>query len=154
MAACHCLSGLARVFQSIADGLQSIADGSRKTDGKGDTKDVKRVYVDMDGVLVDFPERIEDLDSSIRAPCIEWCRLNNEHHSNYEGVFATFGPITDGGVKAVDAISRLMSKYEVYLLSTAPWKNTDAWSDKRRWISEHLPDFPKKRLILTHRTLL
>ena len=44
-----------------------------------------------------------------------------------------------------------MEKYEVYILSTAPWKNIPSLSEKRRWIEEYLPNLPRKHLILSHR---
>ena len=50
-----------------------------------------------------------------------------------------------------EAIDRLEVKFEVYLLSTAPWKSHSSLSDKRRWIAKYLPNLPEKRLILSHR---
>ena len=111
----------------------------------GHTK--KLVYVDMDGVLVSFPADLDDVDPSIRDECRAWCARTGEHHSDFEGLFATLPP-ADG---AVAAIERLRAVYDVYLLSTAPWANTSSWSDKRRWVERHLPMLPVKHLILTHR---
>ena len=105
------------------------------------------VYVDMDGVLVDFPEQIESVHPSIRDECKRWCAKNGRHHSNFEGLFPTLPPIPGG----VEALVRLSRRFTVYLLSTSPWRNTDAWSDKRRWVEKYLPQVEKKRLILTHR---
>ena len=105
------------------------------------------VYVDMDGVLVDFPESIDDVHHSIREQCRDWCAHSGRHHSDYEGLFATL-PALPGAVEAIDM---LLQKYEVYLLSTSPWANMSAWSDKRRWVEEHLQNLPRKHLILSHR---
>ena len=105
------------------------------------------VYVDMDGVVVHFPESIEEVASEIREQCREWCRTSGEHHSDFEGIFATLPPKAG----AAQAIERLLSKYEVFLLSTAPYDNTNSWSEKRRWVEEHLPGMPRKHLILSHR---
>ena len=106
----------------------------------------KIIYVDLDGVIVNFPERIEDVDSSIRDDCINWCKLHNKHHSDFEGIFRTLKPI-DG---AIEAIQKLSLNYEIYFLSSAPWNNISSWSQKRKWVEDYLPNFPKK-LILSHR---
>ena len=105
------------------------------------------LYVDMDGVIVDFPETQSDIDISIRDECVEWCEKNRKHHSDFEGLFATLLPKKG----AVDAVCRLNEKFEVYLLSSAPWGNIEAWSDKRRWVEEYLPQLGRKYLILSHR---
>ena len=48
--------------------------------------------------------------------------------------------------------------YDIYILSTAPWGNPSAWSDKLEWVKTYL-DFTlpgeeepyfKKRLIISH----
>jgi 5'(3')-deoxyribonucleotidase len=39
----------------------------------------------------------------------------------------------------------------IYLLSSAPWDNTNSWSDKRRWVEKYLPQLRRKCLILSHR---
>ena len=105
------------------------------------------VYVDMDGVVVHFPESIDDLALEIREVCRQWCESTGNHHSDFEGIFATLQP-KDGAAEAID---RLLSRFEVYFLSTSPWANTGAWSDKRRWVEEHLPGMSRKHLILSHR---
>ena len=105
-------------------------------------------YVDMDGVLVDFPYDIEDVHESIREECKNWCARTKNHHSDFNGLFATLPPVLGGA----DALGRLEAGgYTVYLLSTAPWSNHSSLSDKRRWVEEYLPNLPEKRLILSHR---
>ena len=39
----------------------------------------------------------------------------------------------------------------MYILSTAPWNNPSAWTDKRLWIADQFGDQINRRLILTHR---
>ena len=105
------------------------------------------VYVDMDGVLVEFPESLDDVHPSIINTCRAWCEETGNHHSDFEGIFSTLHPKAG----AIEAISRLMNRFEVYLLSTAPWDNHSSFTDKRTWIEHHLPMLPRKRLLLTYR---
>ena len=101
----------------------------------------------MDGVIVDFPETLSDVNHSIREKCIEWCKITGKHHSDFEGIFSTLEPL-DG---AIEAVKKLETDFEVYLLSSAPWDNISSWSEKRLWVQNHMPDFNRKHLILSHR---
>ena len=40
--------------------------------------------------------------------------------------------------------------FDVYILSTAPWNNPSAWTDKLIWVKKYLGDSAHKRLILSH----
>lgn len=51
---------------------------------------------------------------------------------------------------AIKGYHRLCEKYEVYILSTAPWKNPLAWSDKLVWVQRYLGEIAYKRLIISH----
>ena len=51
---------------------------------------------------------------------------------------------------ALEAYMTLSNRYDSYILSTAPWGNISAWSDKAAWVQKHLGDAAKKRLILSH----
>ena len=51
---------------------------------------------------------------------------------------------------AIEAFNLLSEKYDTYILSTAPWNNPTAWSDKVEWVKNYLGDRAHKRLILTH----
>ena len=65
------------------------------------------------------------------------------------GLFRNLKPIKD----AIASVNELLNsdKYEVYILSTAPWNNPSAWTDKRLWIEEQFGDKINRKLILTHR---
>jgi len=51
---------------------------------------------------------------------------------------------------AVAAFRQLAQKHNVYILSTAPWDNPEAWMAKRLWVEKHLGSEAYKRLILSH----
>jgi len=99
----------------------------------------KILYFDMDGVLVDYPSGI--------------AQLSQETQKEYEGrlyavpgVFSLMKPLEG----ALDAFETLSKVYDSYLLSTAPWENPSAWSDKNKWVKNYLGQSAYKRLILSH----
>lgn len=101
------------------------------------------VYIDMDGVIVDFNsgKKYFTNEDYEKAGC-EW--------DNVEGIYSKMTPVKG----AIDAVKRICKKYDVYILSAAPWNNPSAWSDKVMWLQryfgngEHYPLY--KRLILSH----
>ena len=99
----------------------------------------KILYVDMDGVLVDFNSGINRLSTKMWE---SYC----SHPEDAPVVFALMDPIPG----AVEAINRLADKFDVYILSTAPWNNPSAWSDKLNWVKMHLGKQFEKKLILSH----
>ena len=62
------------------------------------------------------------------------------------GIFSLMKPMKG----AIEAFNVLAKKYDTYILSTAPWENPSAWSDKVIWVKKHLGDKAWKRLILSH----
>ena len=99
----------------------------------------KRLYVDMDGVLVDFNSGVNRLSTRMYE-------LYKGHPDKAPGVFALMDPVPG----AIDAIERLTDRFDIYILSTAPWDNPSAWSDKLNWVHLHLSGYFTKRLILCH----
>ena len=100
---------------------------------------MKKLFFDMDGVLVDFQSGID--------------KLSDETKQEYEGrldevpgIFSLMDPMPG----AIEAVHELSKYYDMYILSTAPWKNLTAWSDKIEWLTKHFGDLFKKRVILTH----
>jgi len=103
----------------------------------------KILYIDMDNVLVDFPSGIAALSDE----------LKEAYKGNYDetpGIFSLMQPMKG----AVEAVYALAEHYDIYVLSTAPWCNPSAWSDKLQWIQKYFgkeEDSPLyKRLILSH----
>ena len=97
------------------------------------------LYFDMDGVLVDFQSGID--------------RLEEKTIKEYEGrldevptIFSLMQPMKG----ALQAFERLSTCYDTYILSTAPWDNPSAWTDKLNWVKKYLGKQAYKRLILSH----
>ena len=97
------------------------------------------VYVDMDNVLVDFPSAFSSLSE-------ETMKVYEGRLDEVPGIFSLMKPIEG----AIEAYRFLAEHFDVYILSTAPWKNSSAWSDKLLWVQKYLGDVAYKRLILTH----
>ena len=93
----------------------------------------------MDNVLVDFASGIEEVPEKLQ---IEYQGRLDE----IPGIFSLMKPLKG----AISSFQRLSYKYDTYILSTAPWENASAWSDKNLWVKNYLGEFAYKRLILTH----
>jgi len=108
----------------------------------------KVVYIDMDGVLVDLVGWVE---SNYLPEYIESTGIGTIVDNN---AMAFYDPDPIEG--AVEAFNKLAKdpRFDVYLLSTAPWANPESWKAKRIWAQEHLGPGVIKRLILTHNKAL
>jgi 5'(3')-deoxyribonucleotidase len=55
---------------------------------------------------------------------------------------------------AIEAVKFLSKHFDIYVLSTAPWLNPSAWTDKLLWIQKYFGKDKNsilyKRLILSH----
>jgi 5'(3')-deoxyribonucleotidase len=100
---------------------------------------MKKLFFDMDGVLVDFQSGIDKLSEETK-------REYEGRLDEVPGIFSLMDPMPG----AIEAAHKLSEHYEVYILSTAPWNNPSAWSDKVKWLTHHFGDLFKKRVILTH----
>ena len=103
----------------------------------------KILYIDMDNTLVDFKSGIDQLAQALQ---IEYERNLDE----VPGIFALMKPL-DGAVEAFEVLSK---EFDIYILSTAPWKNPSAWQHKVEWVHLHFGSadgtVAHKRLILSH----
>jgi 5'(3')-deoxyribonucleotidase len=118
--------------------LTEIRDNYDKRD-KGIVRK-KRVFVDMDNVLVDFESGLAQVSEEVKQ----------EYEGRLDeipGLFRLMKPMPG----AIEAMYELQKHYDLFILSTAPWKNPSAWSDKVEWVTKYLDDVFHKRLIISHR---
>ena len=100
---------------------------------------MKRLFFDMDNVLVDFESGIKRLDQTTKT----------EYEGRLDevpGIFSLMDPMPG----AIEAVHQLAQHYDVFILTTAPWKNPSAWSDKVTWVTKYFDDVFHKRIIITH----
>lgn len=103
-------------------------------------KNMKRVYIDMDNVLVDFQSGLAQISEDVK----------NEYAGRLDeipGLFGLMKPMEG----AIEAVHELQKHYDLFILSTAPWKNPSAWADKVKWVTEYLDDVFHKKMVITHR---
>lgn len=99
----------------------------------------KRLYFDMDGVIVDF-------DSALKLQSEETLKEYEGREDEIPGLFGRMQPMPG----AIEAVRKLNEIYDCYILSTAPWGNPSAWSDKVIWITRYLDDVFHKKMVITH----
>jgi len=101
----------------------------------------KIVYIDMDGVIADFDKARREHPLSKQTPY-------KGRPDRIPGIYKDLEPVEG----ALDAVNQLLEddRFEVYILSTAPWDNPDAWTHKRLWVEKYLGKKLRKRLILCH----
>ncbi len=100
----------------------------------------KRIYFDMDGVLVDFESGVAKLDEATKEQY-------KGKLDEVPGIFSLMEPIAG----AAEVVRLLARNYDVFILTTSPWNNPTAASDKVQWVKKYLDDVFHKRLIITHR---
>ena len=93
----------------------------------------------MDNVLVDFPSGIAKIPNDLQIQYED--RLDE-----VPGIFSLMDPLP----KAIESYNFLAKHFDTYILSTAPWHNPSAWSDKLLWVQKYLGESAYKRLILSH----
>jgi 5'(3')-deoxyribonucleotidase len=100
---------------------------------------MKILYIDMDIVLVDFKSGVNRLSAE----------MQQEYDGRFDdvpGIFALMSPIPH----SIDSYEILADHFDTYILSTAPWDNPSAWTDKLLWVQKYLGKAAYKRLILSH----
>lgn len=104
----------------------------------------KKIYFDMDDTIVDFKSGLNKVDPVLNS------QYDENHKDEIPGIFALMEPIPG----AIEAVRELSLHYDCYILTTAPWRNPSAWSDKLQWVQRYFgteegtPMY--KRIIITH----
>lgn len=93
-----------------------------------------KVFVDMDGVLVDFAGYMEEHG------------LSGEETKKKPGAYLAMAPIA-GAKEAIRKVAEM--GFDVWVATKPPTGVPGAYADKAAWIINHLPEFEKK-LIITH----
>lgn len=104
------------------------------------------VFIDMDGVLVNFYGGVKEYYPGFDAYSEERKREITAELSARSGFFTALEPMPH----AVEAFQQLANKYEAYILSTPDWNGVNSWTEKRIWVEQHLGYLAYKRLILSH----
>lgn len=99
----------------------------------------KILYFDMDNVLVDF-------ESALKLVSHETLKKYDGKYDEIPNIFSLMKPIPG----AIEAFLILSEHFDTYILSTAPWENPSAWSDKLNWVKKYLDKNAYKKLILSH----
>jgi len=99
----------------------------------------KILYVDLDNVLVDFKTGIDQLTKKIK-------KTYTDRLDEVPNIFSKMLPMKN----AIESYKELSNHFDTYILSTSPWENPTAWSDKLNWVKKYLGKEAYKRLILTH----
>lgn len=118
--------------------LTELRDNYDKRDKGVERK--KRVFVDMDNVLVDFESGLAQVSEEVKQ----------EYEGRLDEIPRLFG-LMKPMPGAIEAVHELQKHYDLFILSTVPWKNPSAWSDKVAWVTGYLDDVFHKRMVITHR---
>ncbi len=124
--------------QEFCQILTEMRDNYDKRDKHIECK--KRMFVDMDNVLVDFESGLAQVSEEVKKDY-------EGRVDEIPGLFALMKPIPG----AIEAVHELQKRYDLFILTTAPWKNPTACDDKVRWVTQYLDDVFHKRMVITHR---
>lgn len=95
---------------------------------------MNRIFIDLDGVVVDFEEYKTSLG------------ITGDEVKRQQGAYLAMKPVP----KAIESIQILISfGFEVWIATKPPTGIAFAYADKVSWVLEHLP-YLKRRIILTH----
>ena len=109
----------------------------------------KIVYVDMDNVLVNFQSGLDRVPEAIKREYAD-DGAGKPHYDDIPHIFSLMDPVPG----AIEAMRELRPHFELYILSTAPWLNPSALSDKVEWVQRYFgkgkDSIFYKRLIISH----
>ena len=93
----------------------------------------------MDNVLVDFPSAFDKVPK-------RYLITHKDKMDEIPGIFSLMSPLPG----AIESFNELSKIFDTYILSTSPWENDSAWTDKLKWVKKNLGLSAYKRLILSH----
>ena len=96
---------------------------------------------------MDFQSGLDRIDEETKSQYRAKWSGGKDRLDEIPGLFGKMDPMPG----AIEAVHKLAEEYDVFILSTAPWKNPSAWSDKVEWVTKYFDDVFHKRIIITHR---
>lgn len=129
------LSGL-RAMQSLATLTPAVA-----VPAPIETAEVPkgRVFIDMDGVIVDFEAHMNALG------------MSGDECKRHPGAYRSM-PAIPGALAAVRRI--IGAGFEVWIATKPPTGIPLAYSDKAAWVMEHLPELTRRIIVTHHKGML
>ena len=105
----------------------------------------KIVFIDMDGVIVNFEGAMNDSYNNN----LEFKEKYKNNPDEIPGIFKDPKPIKG----AINSVNKLAESgiYDLFIATTASWKNPEAAMHKRLWIEKYFDALFKKKMIITHR---
>jgi len=104
----------------------------------------KIIYIDMDGVLVDFGHQVK---MARNDPTISQ-RLKNLP-DQIPNIFKN-PPVYDGAIEAINQLYE-SNLYDLFIATSPSWNNTMSFTHKRLWIEKYFGQIFKKKMFITHR---
>ena len=93
----------------------------------------KILYIDLDDTLADYSTAAKQLNVSPKEA------------KHIKGFFRNLKPVKD----AIEAYQQLEKYFDIYILSTSPWSNPEALTEKLEWVKQYFPN-AYKNVIFTH----
>ena len=107
----------------------------------------KILYVDMDGVLVNFWNTAKKF--IYKCDTDEAKSFYEKHPSMIRGVFRDSFPM----YHAIESIKKLngSGKYDIYIATSPPFDAPESWEHKVNWLSKFFGNLFKNKIVMTHR---
>lgn len=94
----------------------------------------KIIYIDLDNTMADYLLEVKRRNSNVKDA------------KHIHGFFSSLQPMSG----AIDAYNELSKYFQIYFLTTSPWSNPQAASEKISWVKQYIPN-AYKNVIITHR---